>query len=290
MRLVLQVLREEMSDHCESRLEEHVQVMRLGMQKDLMEMKALFKDMKAVLGVGKNTTYCANIKSHNPEAETGCSKGTRQFGQTSEQTIMIGQLKTEVENLKSENKHLVTSIEEQKENMAYTLSLLELNISDFTLLMQTYMAGSTSGTFIWTIPDIRKRRKAATDKSIISLLSVPFFSKQWGYKLCMRMYPCGDGVGADTHVSLFVSIMKGEHDSLLEWPFSLVVEISVLHQLGGNPKTQTFKPDPLSKSFVLPEREMNTASGFPKFMTLSELYRKPYVVNDTLYIKCVIFP
>ena len=40
-----------------------------------------------------------------------------------------------------------------------------------------------------------------------------------GYKMCIRAYLNGDGMGYKTHLSLFFVLMKGEFDALLKWPF-----------------------------------------------------------------------
>ena len=37
--------------------------------------------------------------------------------------------------------------------------------------------------------------------------------------MCIRAYLNGDGIGENTHLSLFFVIMKGEYDPLLVWPF-----------------------------------------------------------------------
>ena len=40
-----------------------------------------------------------------------------------------------------------------------------------------------------------------------------------GYKACTRIYLNGDGMGKNSHVSLFFVLMRGEFDALLPWPF-----------------------------------------------------------------------
>lgn len=46
-----------------------------------------------------------------------------------------------------------------------------------------------------------------------------FYTARYGFKVCMRLYLNGDGVGKGTHISLFFVIMKGEYDPILSWPF-----------------------------------------------------------------------
>ena len=58
--------------------------------------------------------------------------------------------------------------------------------------------------------------------------SPPFYSHPHGYKLCLKVYANGDGVGKDTHISIFVSLMRGEYDNNLQWPFEGDIVIEVL--------------------------------------------------------------
>ena len=46
--------------------------------------------------------------------------------------------------------------------------------------------------------------------------SPPFYTHPHGYKMCLRVYANGCGTGEDTHLSVFVALMKGEHDEHLE--------------------------------------------------------------------------
>ena len=46
--------------------------------------------------------------------------------------------------------------------------------------------------------------------------STPFYMHQKGYKLCLAVDSKGYGSGKGTHVSVFVAIMKEEHDDQLK--------------------------------------------------------------------------
>ena len=49
--------------------------------------------------------------------------------------------------------------------------------------------------------------------------SPPFYSHLGGYKMCLKVYSNGDDSSAGTHVSVFVTLLRGEHDDNLLWPF-----------------------------------------------------------------------
>ena len=48
----------------------------------------------------------------------------------------------------------------------------------------------------------------------------------------LRVYAGGNGDGANTHVSVFFTLMKGEYDNQLEWPFQGEFTIQLLSQNG----------------------------------------------------------
>ena len=83
-----------------------------------------------------------------------------------------------------------------------------------------------------------------------------------GYKLCLRVYLNGDGSGRGTHISFFITVMKGEFDPLLPWPFKQTASLSLLAQdRASQDITQSFKPDEVYNSFLIPMTGMNVASG-----------------------------
>ena len=67
--------------------------------------------------------------------------------------------------------------------------------------------------------DVSRHVYDAKTGKLVSIYSSPFFSGRIGYKMCMRAYMNGDGIGEGTHLSLFFIVMRGEFDPLLSWPF-----------------------------------------------------------------------
>ena len=148
---------------------------------------------------------------------------------------------------------------------------------------------TTNGVFIWKIPDIRRRYRDALDGRTISLYSPPFYTSPHGYRMCVRTYLNGDGIGKGTHMSVFFVLMRSEYDSLLHWPFKQSVCFTLINQ--GNPSaniTEAFIPDLTSPSFQRPEKDMNVAGGFPKFASQSVLHDDNFTKGDTIFIKCQV--
>ena len=124
---------------------------------------------------------------------------------------------------------------------------------------------------------------------VCCVYSAPFYTSRHGYKICLRVYLNGDGAGRGTHLSFFLTMMKGDFDPLLPWPFKQTTTLIMLSQDGiSKDISQSFKPDNVSNSFKRPKTEMNVASGCPTFCPLSVLDNPSYVQNDTLYLKCVV--
>ena len=144
------------------------------------------------------------------------------------------------------------------------------------------------GTIIWKIPQFSQRMSDAQTGKYTSIFSLPFYTGRYGYKMCLRLYILGDGIGKNSHMSLFFVIMKGEFDNILQWPFTHKVTFKLINQTGGRDIIDTFQPDPMSSSFRRPKSDMNIASGCPRFVSHTELKTGGFIVDDTVFIKCSV--
>ena len=119
----------------------------------------------------------------------------------------------------------------------------------------------------------------------LSLSPSPSLTDSSGYKMCIRAYLNGDGIGYKTHFSVFFVLTRGEFDPLLKWPFEYKVRLRArTHACTPNHAllykyhkhiVQTFKPTPGSSSFKRPTTDMNVASGTVE-------------CSHTYYIQCCI--
>ena len=141
------------------------------------------------------------------------------------------------------------------------------------------------GTMVWKVPQFTQRMEDARTGKFTSIFSLPFYSGRYGYKMCLRLYILGDGIGKGSHMSLFFVLMKGEFDNILQWPFTHKVTFKLINQCGGRDVVDIFQPDPLSSSFQKPKTDMNIASGCPRFVSLTELMQNGFIVDDTIFIK-----
>lgn len=149
-------------------------------------------------------------------------------------------------------------------------------------------ASSYNGSLLWKIPEISKKRQDAKEGRKTSLYSPVFCTGKNGYKMCLRVYLNGDGMGYKTHLSLFFVLMKGEFDALLKWPFEYKVSLIMVDQSHRKHIVQALKPSPESSSFQRPVSDMNIVSGFPQFCELSYLDDENYTKDDVLFLKCIV--
>jgi hypothetical protein len=208
---------------------------------------------------------------------------------TSELTRQQGDNMVEIQKLKAESHARAVAVEDAIGKIQRSVKELQEFYTDVATSIQTIQASSHGPVYIWKIPDLSRRRREAVLGKTVSLYSAPFYTSRHGYKICLRVYLNGDGAGRGTHLSFFMTLMKGDFDGLLPWPFKQTTTLMLLAQdRTAKDISQSFKPDLVSGSFVRPKTEMNVASGCPQFCPLSILDNPAYIQNDTLYLKCAI--
>ena len=95
------------------------------------------------------------------------------------------------------------------------------------------------------------------------------------------------------HISFYATLMRGEHDAQLQWPFRQKVTLVLVSQdQQQHDITKWFQPDPVNfdGSFWQPSPHcaMNVGFGCPQFAPISVLDDPAYVKNDTMILKCII--
>ncbi|XP_047136080.1 TNF receptor-associated factor 5 isoform X2 [Hydra vulgaris] len=171
-----------------------------------------------------------------------------------------------------------------------------LSLAMTKLLIHECRFVCTNGIFVWAVPNFRVQFEAAKiseeDKAVYSH---PFYTAQYGYKLRIKVYLNGRDRGKGTHISLYLIIMKGDYDNLLDWPFNHKITFYLLdqsvhrkhkvHQLSPNrslPNVRAVFNQPTSKE--------NLGIGNPSFVSHESMIAGGYIKDDTLFIKCEIEP
>ena len=233
--------------------------------------------------VGMDTTRKIQLKTLDPQATyMDSSLPSRAFKLREAE---LSQLRQDVET----NQTQLVKVNESIHTMQDSLTRYAIAIDEVRLRQDVLDVKTTHGILVWKIPDIRRRYRDAMERRTISLYSPPFYTSPHGYRMCIRTYLNGDGIGKGTHVSLFFVLMRSEHDNLLSWPFKQSVRFTLINQ--KNPAasiTEAFVPDLHSPSFKKPENDMNIASGFPKFARQSVLQDENFTQGNVIYIKCQV--
>ncbi|XP_058796875.1 TNF receptor-associated factor 4 [Phymastichus coffea] len=152
-----------------------------------------------------------------------------------------------------------------------------------------------SGTLVWKVSDFAAKLAEARAKEGVELVSPPFYTSQYGYKLQASLFLNGNGTGEGSHVSIYIKILPGEYDALLRWPFSHSVSFTLLDQAPVADKAcnivESFIPDPTWKNFQRPSREPDSLGfGFPRFVSHEMIRKRHFLKDDTMFIRVKIDP
>ena len=114
--------------------------------------------------------------------------------------------------------------------------------------------------------------------------SPPFYSHPRGYKMCLNVDVNGFGDGENSHVSVFVQMMRGEYDDFLKWPFRGAVTIQLVNrqrfQVGRYVKIVDVTDDDDFGDRVLVGEQSDEGLGNHKFISHRDLTR--YLKDDCL--------
>ena len=123
-------------------------------------------------------------------------------------------------------------------------------------------------------------------------LSPPFYTHTGGYKLLFNIVANGWGVCKGTHVSVYVYLMRGEHDDYLKWPFRGAVTIQLLNRKSDEGhKEATFNyNDSASDEYagrVVGQERADGGWGSSSFIAHSDLNTedREYLQNDCLLFR-----
>ncbi len=166
----------------------------------------------------------------------------------------------------------------------------EKQIQQLTSRLQT-LNRVTDGTLLFKIPNYKSQLADCKVLTHLEIQSESFYTSQYGYRLCASVFLNGNGPGEGTHLSLYVKILPGEYDNILEWPFRLPITLQLVDQCFDPEKRQhvveSFVPNPAWKHFLKPARDSEGMGfGYPKFISHDALRNHgTFLKEDTLFIK-----
>lgn len=150
-----------------------------------------------------------------------------------------------------------------------------------------------NGSYIWKIDKYHQRRLNAINGSETAVVSPDLYSSHFGYRLCFLIYLNGRDSGLGKYISLFVHMMQGEYNNVLEWPFTGRVTLTILDQSESTePRqhiTKSFTGMPNNLAFQKPMVLCNHIGyGFVEFVQIEQIREPRYIKNDTMLVKVEI--
>ena len=227
---------------------------------------------------------------------------TRARNEVSEMKMKVRDLTSDCTNLRERNMSLerqvrdktsiIERLQSRLDQINESLALNTVNITDTESQrdprFKQAIIHSYDGTLLWKIEGYQRKRQDAINGVKTALYSPPFYSAQYGYKMCAKIYMNGDGFGKGSHLSLFFVVMRGDYDALQTWPFQKKITMMLLDQGNGDHMIDAFHSDPQSSSFQRPKSDMNIASGSPLFTPLDSLNNRQYIKDDVMFIKVIV--
>nr|CAH8824493.1 unnamed protein product [Trichobilharzia regenti] len=184
-------------------------------------------------------------------------------------------------------KQMSLLIEAQTKSYAEVRSLLESQIKRTTALERGFGA-----TFLWKIDSFAEKLNLAKSGKQNAIFSPPFYTHRYGYRMALSVSLYGNGDAFGKFMSVYACLFRGDHDSLLEWPFSHQLTFTLIDQnpviSARKPINYTIKPNltgDYNQFLGKPTTERNSCFGAPRFVKLETLETSTYVVNDEIYLK-----
>ena len=122
-----------------------------------------------------------------------------------------------------------------------------------------------------------------------------FYTHTCGYKMCLNIDANGNGDDEDTHVSLYLWVMKGENDDTLTWPIKYICIFTLLNQLKDEGHHTWTIDSPEDEDDIdcvsrVLSGEKGTGWGCHKFIAhtkldLQEEEQCQYLKDDSLYFR-----
>ncbi|CAF2922694.1 unnamed protein product [Rotaria sp. Silwood2] len=270
-----QIRREALQDHIISSSIEHLQI--------LADVCSLFQNQSI-------PTYSQPSSIHPISSST-----IENFDIKSLQHELIKQTEV-IEQLRLEQKSLQSMLIKRERDLTRVSVDLQLFKGELCQLKKEFELSKSyihnDGTYLWRIDNIQQSFRNAKNASQSTFINSPsFYTSRYGYKISLKLYLNGDKTVRNEYLSLYITIMRGEYDSLLNWPFKYPITLCLYDRNSKQDHViHTITPDLYSDCFQQPKMDANKSGGIPEFCPLWKIYNKEfgYVQQDTMYIKAFV--
>uniref|UniRef100_A0A7I5E8Y1 TNF receptor-associated factor 5 n=1 Tax=Haemonchus contortus TaxID=6289 RepID=A0A7I5E8Y1_HAECO len=180
------------------------------------------KTIYNIIEIEQHRPSCPNIDKYCPFAELGCD--------------YTGDKETIPQHLAEEPVHhlmlLCDAITDLKSfHTTVQSEWYTTNERHQSLLERAITANEMYGAqLIWRIDNMEQKMNEARSGTRPIIHSDPFVSGRYGYKFVASACLFGDGQYRGKYMAVYVTLVRGKYDSLLQWPFDLTVCITLLDQ------------------------------------------------------------
>ena len=154
--------------------------------------------------------------------------------------------------------------------------------------------------FLWSFTYFRYRLWQAKTGLKLCFFSEPFFTEPYGYRMCIAVCPNGNPA-QNTHLAVFVYLLRSNNDHLLPWPFQQKVAFILVDQQDAptlrknitaviSPKKM---PHLKESAFAKPKESSyrNTKGfGYNKFISHIDLQKRLYIRDGTILVQLEVYP
>ncbi|XP_032221560.1 TNF receptor-associated factor 5 isoform X2 [Nematostella vectensis] len=291
-------------EHCESAVQTHLHIACETIRDNKEQISDLHKELDKVRQE-LQTKSCDHMKEVNAIRE----KHDEAIRDNKGQIEALSKEHGIASNTIHENKEQLDTL---KKELGIASETIRKNRDQIAKLSTACKTQYTDGTFVWRICNYKDKYKKAvafaTNQEVkggnsdsdddISMagdimVSLPFYTSRYGYKMRLKAYPNGYGDGKGTHLSLSIRIMKGEYDAILEWPFRRKITLSLINQSEQwRSETVEIYPDDATPDkkhkFERPIENENVGCGYSCFISHMELNSGDYIKDDVIFIEAVI--
>ena len=118
-------------------------------------------------------------------------------------------------------------------------------------------------------------------------VSPTFYTDKKGYKIRLRVYASDRESGEGTHLSTYITLMKGEFDDQLKWPFAGSLKVELLSHDNGKGNLTTIISINEAGDRVTEGEESEFMHGKDDFISQYSLQQE-YLKNDCLKFRVIL--
>ncbi|XP_028396300.1 TNF receptor-associated factor 5-like isoform X1 [Dendronephthya gigantea] len=154
-----------------------------------------------------------------------------------------------------------------------------------------------NGTIVWVIDNFEIRFRQAVNGIEPILQSEAALTGPFGYKFRSLVYLNGDAKAKGSCISVYIQLLKGDHDSLLRWPFQQEVKFTLIDQQNDHDErkniVKVLAPAGNNEgivNFQRPIKSCNTGRGYAKFVPHDVIRTRRYIRDDVMFLKIEVEP